>query len=60
MINFKVNNKIIHIFNEEIINTKKVPIIIHNSFNDPGEELWKECQRINCSDFILVNISGIK
>jgi len=60
MINFKVNNKIIHIFNEEIINTKNVPIMIHNSFNGTGLELWKECQKINCGDFILVNISGIK
>lgn len=59
MIKLVVNQKEIHIFNENIRNTKDVPILIHHSFCDTGEELWEECQRLNCSNFILVNISGI-
>jgi len=59
MIEFKVNNKVINIFNEEIKNTENVPIMIHNSFKDTGVELWEECQKINCDDFILANISSI-
>lgn len=60
MIEFKVKNKTINIFNEEIIKDKKVPIIIHNNFKGNGKELWEECVKLNCKDFILANISGIK
>lgn len=59
MIKININKKIINIYNEEIINKKQVPILIHNSFNDDGKDLWSECENINCTNFILVNISGI-
>lgn len=59
MITFKVDNKTIHIFNEEIISVKKVPIIIHNNFQGNGKELYEECKKMNCNDFILVNISSL-
>lgn len=59
MMRFEVNNKVINIYNEDIIRNKKVPIIIHNSFDSDGKELWEECQKIKCSNFILVNISNI-
>ncbi len=61
MTEFKIANKTINIYNEKIIKmtSKKVPIIIHNTFSGNGKELWEECIKINCKDFILVNISNI-
>lgn len=59
MIEFKVNNKTITIFNEEIIKTEKVPIVIYNSFSDNGSDLWHTCLKIGCNNFILVNISNL-
>ncbi len=59
MMEFKINNKIVNIYNEMIIRCSNVPIIIHNSFDSDGSVLWEECQKINCTKFILVNISNI-
>ncbi len=59
MINFKVGEKTITIFNEKLKENKKMPIVIYNSFDGNGKELWDKCVELGCNDFILVNISNI-
>ena len=53
-----INSKIINIYYEEEIN-KDIPLIINNSYNDDGENLYQECLKLNIKKFILVNISNI-
>lgn len=60
MIEFKIKDKEINIFDEKLENNKNIPIIIHNNFKGNGKELWNECMKISCNDFVLVNISNIK
>jgi len=54
----QINNKIVNIYNEEI-KKEDIPLIINNSYNDDGENLYKECLNLNIKNFILVNISNI-
>ena len=54
----QINNKIINIYHEEIIKDN-MPLIINNSYNDDGENLYRECLNLNIKNFILVNISNI-
>ena len=56
MIEFKVANKSITIYNEKIGNA---PVVIYNTFSGNGNELWNECKKLCCNKFILVNISNI-
>ena len=60
MIEFKVENKIITIFNEELIIDNNIPIVINNAFKGNGMDLWDECVKFGCNNFILVNVSNIK
>lgn len=57
-IKFEVKDKIINIYSNKI--EDNLPIVIYNSFDDDGIKLWDECNKIDCNDFILVNISNIK
>ncbi len=54
----KIDQKNIEIFyNENDCST--VPVIILNTFNNEGNEVWQECQKQKIKDFILVAISEI-
>lgn len=53
----QINNKIINIYYDEI--KDNIPLIINNSYNDDGENLYRECLNLNINNFILVNISNI-
>ncbi len=53
----QINNKIINIYYDEI--KDNIPLIINNSYNDNGENLYRECLNLNIKNFILVNISNI-
>lgn len=59
MVEFKASEKQITIFNEEILRQKIVPVVINHTFQGNGQELWEECIKRNCTDFVLVNISNI-
>lgn len=55
--NFELDNKKIEIFYNES-NQAKLPIVLLNTFEGEGQDVWKECQNLNSSDFILVTISN--
>jgi len=59
MIEFKIGNKAISIFNKKMNKSSNMPIVIYNSFQGNGKELWNKCIDLNCNDFTLVNISNI-
>ena len=59
MVEFLVGNKSVTIFDEKLNTSNKLPIVIYNSFSGNGKELWDECIKLNCNDFVLVNISNI-
>ena len=56
--NFELDNKKIEIFYNES-NQAKLPIVLSNTFEGEGKDVWKECQNLNMDDFILVAISNI-
>lgn len=56
--NFELDNKKIEIFYNES-NLAKLPIVLLNTFEGEGQDVWKECQNLNMADFILVAISNI-
>lgn len=56
--NFELDNKKIEIFYNES-NQAKLPIVLLNTFEGEGQDVWKECQNLNMADFILVAISNI-
>lgn len=58
IMNIEINNKQIEIFYNKT-NNKKCPVIILNTFSDEGKEVWRECQKLNANDFILVAISKL-
>lgn len=56
--NFEIESKKIEIFYKET-ESKKLPVIILNTFEEEGNEVWEECNSLNLKDFILVAISKI-
>ncbi|ORX48413.1 hypothetical protein BCR36DRAFT_584332 [Piromyces finnis] len=38
---------------------RSVPIIIYNSYNSDAKELWDECLKMNCSEFVLVVVEVV-
>ena len=59
MITFKVENKIINIYQEESYPVSSLPVVIYNNVEGTGEDLWQTCATLKCAPFILVNISNI-
>ena len=53
---FNINNKIINIFYNET-KSKEVPIIILNTFNNEGIDVWEKCNELGTKEFILISIS---
>lgn len=37
----------------------KLPVIVLNSYSDEAEQVFKECEKLKCKDFILAAISNI-
>ena len=58
MFEFKVDDKKVNIFCSKN-SIENIPVIILNTFSNEGNEVWKECKKINSNDFILVAISNI-
>ena len=55
---YTINNRIINIFYNEN-ETKELPVIILNTFNNEGKNVWEKCNELNSKDFILVSIGNI-
>ena len=55
---FKIDNKQIEIFYNETEN-KKIPVIILNTYEEEGNKVWEECQKLKTNEFILVAISKL-
>lgn len=53
---FNINNKIINVFCNES-ELKELPVIILNTFNNEGYQVWKKCNELGANEFILVSIS---
>ena len=53
---FNINNIVINVFYNEI-ELKELPVIILNTFNNEGETVWQECNKLNSKEFILVSIA---
>ncbi len=55
----KVEDKKITLFYNEMIDNKRLPMIILNTYEEDGEEIWKESLKLTDKNFILVTISNI-
>lgn len=56
----KIEDKIINIYaDNEADLSDKLPLVIYNSFDDDGKNLWNNCKEINCKRYILVVIQNI-
>ena len=53
-----IANKIIQIYNNDCLK-KEVPVVILNTFDEDGQAIWDETQKIGCKNYILVTISHI-
>lgn len=54
---FTVNNKKIKIYGD--VSKKELPVIFLNTYMDNGEEVFHNCLKLSCKDFILVVISNL-
>lgn len=53
-----INNKVISIFYQETI-IKKLPVVILNTFDNEGLNVWNKCLNLKTKEFILVSITGM-
>ena len=53
---FIINNKVISIFYKETF-LKELPVIILNTFNNEGQNVWEKCNDLESNEFILVSIA---
>ena len=56
MISLEIEGKKIALFGSE--NTSS-PLVILNTYGDEGQEVWNECQKLNCPPFCLAAISNL-
>ncbi len=54
-----IKDKKVTIYDEYDSKTE-LPIVFYNSFESDNKELWNQCKKFNCKDFILVIIENIK
>ena len=54
-----IQSKIITLFIPEALEQETLPVIILNTFDESGEELWLKTQQLNTKPYILATISGI-
>ncbi|OUM68429.1 hypothetical protein PIROE2DRAFT_3877 [Piromyces sp. E2] len=40
--------------NEAVYSEQQLPIVIYNSYNSDAKDLWNECLKLKCSEFVLV------
>ena len=54
-----LENKTITIFYNENNNKEKIPVIILNTFDEDGEDIWNKVKNITDKEYVLVTISNI-
>lgn len=55
----KGESKIASIFYDEDMLNKNIPVIVLNTFDEDGEEIWKLSKELNLKDYILATVSNI-
>jgi len=55
----EIERKIITLFYNDNIKVKNIPVIILNTFDEDGQEIWDRTKEISCNDYCLVTISNI-
>ena len=55
---FKIDDKNIEIFYDNI-ELEEIPVVIINTFENNGKDIFLECAKINCRNYILVAISNL-
>lgn len=55
---FVINNKIINIFCNDT-KIKELPVILLNTFNNEGKNIWEKCNELGANEFIFVSIAKI-
>ena len=55
----EIENKIITIFYDENSKNKKIPVIILNTFDEDGQEIWNKTKELTNKEYVLVTISNI-
>ena len=56
---FEIAGKIINLFYTENMEEKELPVIILNTFDEDGQEIWDKSQELNSKEYILATISNI-
>ena len=59
MIKKEIDNKLVTIFYSEIENSDKLPVIILNTYDENGQDIWNKTRELTNKNFILVTISNI-
>ena len=55
----ELENKTITIFYNENCNVKKIPVVVLNTFDEDGQEVWNKTKELANKEYILVTISNI-
>lgn len=55
----ELNNRIINIIYDDVPKTIKLPIVILNSYDEDGQDIWDKTKQLTNEDYILVTISNI-
>lgn len=56
---FEVAGKIINLFYNENTEEKELPVVVLNTFDEDGQEIWNKSQELNSKEYILATISNI-
>ena len=55
----ELENKTITILYNENCNVKKIPVVVLNTFDEDGQEVWNKTKELANKEYILVTISNI-
>ena len=55
----ELNNRIINIIYDDVPKTIKLPIVILNSYDEDGQDIWDKTKQLTNEDYVLVTISNI-
>lgn len=56
----QVENKIIKLFYDEDFLNDNIPVILLNTFDEDGEEIWNLSKEQGCKNYILATVSNIE
>lgn len=55
----ELNNRIINIIYDDVPKTIKLPIVMLNSYDEDGQDIWDKTKQLTNEDYVLVTISNI-